>query len=332
MRLIKVILTGLLCFSARYGACYEAIPEDPAPVKAKLLAVQVEELKEDISTINLLNGLRLTRQQSEVTLDLARQAKQARGYFTGSGPQNSLKARADFTKNGSQDILDLLEKTAAAFETFKAEDLKGEPPRGAISKNAASMERQIKDNNQITQLLQSVRAAPHQNKDNKTQQRLAELDGKLNRTLTDGQKEIVKTFKACLIPPADLRDPVRAGEAASAGAVKKLQEFRALSQENWNARKDALAAKEADPRGKLNENELAAEKSRILNLAEKARKLSDTDFELQKTDLAAQLKPDKKPAHSGELSWAAHWLLAPRVIPLLEARLAAAPQMADGKL
>jgi hypothetical protein len=78
----------------------------------------------------------------------------------------------------------------------------------------------------------------------------------------------------------------------------------------------------------------AAEKQRFIALVAKARAMSDTEFEMEKAKLAAQLDPkvrleqivesasvvrDKGRPH--EVSRAARWLLSPRIIPILEERL-----------
>ena len=270
---------------------------------------KVEELFQDISTVNLLNGLRLTREQAQQVLALAREAQQVRQGLKGNGVEAYQKALAD---------------AEATYEAFKAAAMKGEPPTGPVSNRASAAEQRLKD-------LRDQYAAD-------VQKRLKDLEARLQNVLTEGQKEVVEGFKPCLIPPQNLRDPVRAGQAAGDKPVQILSRLRSIPAAEWNSHKDEIAARHVEMTEKhkfkmLSDQERAAEERRFIALAEQARALKDTDFELEKARLAEALQPsDKREAlmeelrkrapHGGpEVSRAAHWLLSSRVVPILEERL-----------
>jgi hypothetical protein len=270
---------------------------------------KVEDLFQDISTVNLLNGLRLTREQTQQVLELAREAQQVRQGAKGDSVEGYQKALTD---------------AESAYEAFKAAALKGEAPTGPVSNRASGAEQRLKD-------LRDRYSA-------EVEKHLKDLEARLDKVLTEGQKEVVASFKPCLIPPQNLRDPVRAGQAAGDKPVQILTRLRSIPAAEWNNHKDEIAAKHVEMTEKhkfkmLSDQERAAEKARFLALAEQARAMKDTDFEMEKTRLAETLQPpDKRDAlaeelrkrspHGGpELSRAGHWLLSPRVVPLLEERL-----------
>jgi len=78
----------------------------------------------------------------------------------------------------------------------------------------------------------------------------------------------------------------------------------------------------------------AAERRRFIDIVTKARAMSDTEFEVEKAKLAAQLNPQvrldqilegarvvRDKGTPRQVSRAARWLLNPRIIPILEERL-----------
>jgi hypothetical protein len=270
---------------------------------------KIESLFQDISTVNLLNGLRLTREQAQQVLALAREAQQVRQGLKGNGLEAYEKALAD-----AED----------SYAAFKAAAMKGEPPTGPVSNRAGAVEQRMKD-------LRDRYSA-------EVEKRLKDLEARLQNVLTEGQKEVVAGFKPCLIPPQNLRDPVRAGQAASDKPVQILSRMRSIPAAEWNSHKDDIAARHVEMTEKhkykmLSDQERAAERSRFIALVEQVRALKDTDFELEKTKLAEALQPsDKRDAlmeelrkrspHGGpEVTRAGHWLLSSRVVPILEERL-----------
>ncbi len=80
--------------------------------------------------------------------------------------------------------------------------------------------------------------------------------------------------------------------------------------------------------GVFSDEERAEEKSRVADIFKRARELSDLDFEVQKSELARELKePHEKAMQSrhrrrkGDLDKLGRFLLDPKLIPILEKRL-----------
>ena len=67
-------------------------------------------------------------------------------------------------------------------------------------------------------------------------QAVQSLETRLNQVLTPEQVQVVKNFTPCLNPPKDLRDPVRAGQAAAHGGLeKRLRRLRTIPEDKWQA-------------------------------------------------------------------------------------------------
>lgn len=264
---------------------------------------KIHELRQDISTINLLNGLNLSRKQMKQVLSLARLAEEARQY-------------------GISRMEEILPEAEEAFSALKAEVEKGSPAQGSLPERARLINNRLKDLHQDLQADMS--------------NRMQQIEGRLREVLTAGQIHIVSEFKPCLIPPDELGEPARAGQAdPSSKIIKKLRRLRQLPDWAWENRKEFIVEKVVERIAKhfrLTEEEMDAEYIRLLQLFERARALSEIDFEVQKLTLADAIKPrDRIEELQKEIEWRlpqhkqqpklVRFLLSDRIIPVLENRL-----------
>ncbi len=142
---------------------------------------------------------------------------------------------------------------------------------------------------------------------------------RIDALLTDAQKEIVQKFSCCLAPPEDLASPVRAGQAdVPARVMKLMRSVRAASPEKWRWVKPALlnrlCAGERARKPAITEEELAERRKHFESVFEKARRMSEVDFEMEKENLCRELRnappPEKRPDRIKRFV-AAMFLLAP---------------------
>ena len=290
-----LVLTVLLCLVP---------PAQARPPYPRSEAVKkVHELRQDISTINLLNGLNLSRKQMKQVLSLARLAEEARQY-------------------GVRRMEELLPEAQEAFSALRQEIEKGSPAQGYLPDRAKLINNQLKD------LHQDIRAD--------VTRRTEQFEARLREVLTAGQIHIVSEFKPCLIPPDELGVPARAGQAdPSSKIIKKLRRLRQLPDRVWENRREFIAEKVVERIAKhfrLTEEEMDAEYARLLELFERARALSEIDFEVEKLNLANEIKPrDRIDELRQEIEWRlpqhkkrpklTRFLLSDRIIPILEERL-----------
>ena len=135
-------------------------------------------------------------------------------------------------------------------------------------------------------------------------------------------------FVPCVIPP---QDKARIGQTEDATAAEEVMaRIRAMPDAKFERSKEEITRRITEhlkthlPGGSIlviNEEE---EIARILSILDEARGLSDVEFELQKTDLAQQvLFAYELPEAAADtcLKIEKH-LLDPRIIPLLEEKLA----------
>ena len=313
MRLTRILLFVLVMLffwgSSRMeaGARRAGALGDP---ELQQLREQVSGFQQDISAINLLNGLHLTREQLGQVLQLAREAHQAR----------------EATLN-SAGFKDSLRQAEAAFGALRMEIQKGAPARGEIPARAAQIEHRLKDlRDQANQQLSGQYQA---------------LEDKLRTVLSPEQLQVAQDFNPCLIPPLDLRNPVRAGQAASnEGAIKQLRRLMQIPEARWQARKQEIVRRVVEKYSqnhfRLSEAEKQQEQTRLLNLVERVRRMSQVDFEMGKEKLAEEFTPrdrmkdlrtevERRAPHGrqAQLSRVGRFLLSERVIPILEERLQA---------
>ena len=315
MRVRKLVMAIVaLLWLALVPAVWAGEPFGPPPPSEHSEAERhLNDLFHDISTINLLNGLRLTRKQTEDILALARKAEEQR-----KGGKNS---------QFGESYRRALAEAQAAYEAFKAEANKGEPPGERLSQRALHYENLLKDlRNRRAEMIEEA---------------IPEFDATLQSILSEGQVQIIESFRPCLVPPRDLKDPVRAGQAESDRGIEMLSHMRKLPAPVWRDRQGEMADRYVERLGHgrieiTDEKVRAAEKQRFIALATRSRAMSDTEFEVEKGKLAAQLNPQvrlgqilenskvvRDKSQPREVSRAARWLLNPRIIPILEERLGA---------
>ena len=123
---------------------------------------------------------------------------------------------------------------------------------------------------------------------------IKEMGKKVAYILTDNQTEVVGKFSCCLVPPKSLSDPVRVGQADVADwQIEMLEKIHKCPDAYWTKAKNRTLDKIEkatllkDPG--MTEKKLQKERERIGKIFEKARSLSDVDFEMEKENLAAQI-------------------------------------------
>jgi hypothetical protein len=270
----------------------------------------VRNLFDNISTVNLLNGLNLTMNQMKKILNLARKAQ---------------NIKQDFLRENVSSYMDALDRAEKSYKKLFNEIMKGDPARGYIEREA------MNNNHNLKKILDdAVRNITNE---------FTVLDQELSKILTPEQQQVIKTFNPCLIPPKDLKNPVRVGQASSNDrAVKIMRRLRNVPDLAWNRRKYRIISNMVERfsqyRSVMTEDEKEREVKRLLLFTEKIRAMSDTDFEFDKEKLAEELKPENRVKELLEeiqqrvphqrkpkASKAVRYLLNQRIIPILEERI-----------
>jgi hypothetical protein len=268
---------------------------------------QVKNLRRDIAIINLLNGLTLSRQQMNAIYELAQAAHGVRISAAGL----------------STDAGQAMHEAIDAFSALKQEITKGAPASGQIPKRAQQAKKRLEDLHQ--QIEQSVLT------------KMQKLERQLVKVLTPGQVYLVENFKPCLIPPDDIGNPLSIGQAeVNYKVINRLQRLRKMPDRIWEFRRGHVLERLVSRYEKfvtLTDKEKSTERARLRKVLTRVRRLSDIDFEMEKTALAEQLKPPDKfeqlhqqalgrlVRHKYKPSKLARFFLNERIIPILRKRL-----------
>jgi hypothetical protein len=269
---------------------------------------EIHELEADINLLNLINGLHLTEEQIRVILKAAgRLEKDLQGVGAACGADHleeeaeMLTALRDHLKKGRK----IPNALRTRYEEFKKKEQSG--------RNAWRMKPKV---------LQKIQAGAAQ----------------VHDALLPAQREVLTTYKPCLVPPKDLKDPVRVGQAGAKNHMEGfLSRIRQIPEYVYANRLDEILE------GVIAQTERhvgafqAAERAHFLRTLKKAchraRDMSPAQFQLEKADLSAELeKEDKALAMVEELAdlgvakyhlegRIVQFLLTPRIVPLLKKRL-----------
>lgn len=304
----KMLLTFCIII---LGLSITAYPQDKSSVKNKETTSseyegKIRELFEDITLLNLVNGLNLNEAQVKQIIQYNKKVQLLRDQMQ------------DENNKTIKDIVD-------AFATLKSTLEKNEGIPQEIENRAFTMEQEGK---KVTGELMIA---------------VANIEKELTGILLDAQKEIINTFNPCLIPPKDMKNPVRAGQAQNNEmAVELLRHLRRVPDEVFEERKSEIAQRHLEMiqkrLGKLTDEEKERESQRFLKVIEKVRAMTDKEFELngpglanefmneskkdlsRDKDLREEIEQIERIRHGGP-SRLGRYLLNPKIIPILEKRL-----------
>jgi hypothetical protein len=135
----------------------------------------------------------------------------------------------------------------------------------------------------------------------KLNRELAAYEEEIRKVINTNQIEIIDAYKSCLIPPKELSDPTRIGQANPAGRYyeKLLEQMRGISDDDLDKNKEKLLAEHIEKverhiKSPLNAEERIAEIRRVMDIIKRARAMNDADFACSRVDLAAEMEYQKK--------------------------------------
>ena len=272
-------------------------PEGRVTVAADVDEVnrKIAELKADINLLNLMNGLHLDRGQLKAI---------------GKAARACVPEATDETPR-----LDALRDAYAALR-------RGEPVPAAVRAKLQS-DAEKRGWGYLAARRRELEEAR------------AKGIGSIVETLSPEQGEVIRTYAPCLVPPRNLRDPVRAGQAndteALEGLVDRLRTLD-LSGEPRAAADRVVKAIELHD-GKLPAAERNARLALVVDVAREAQALDDVLYAARRAELALRLRPINRMETLKERLLEIEgadkviqekicaFLLDPRIVPLVEERI-----------
>lgn len=293
-RIVFTVFVALMMllpwFLTRRGYCR-------GDLEMRKIFAEVNDLRREINLINLVNGLYLSAEQMNQMLAILRKVEATRGEY---------KTKATSQVHEMEEILKELREILARNE---------EIDQGLIRK----FHHAKKKGEDLKEEFHSA-LMPYQDE--------------MKRVLNGNQLALIEEFKPCVVPPHDVRNPVRIGQASGDTRMgeRLLTRVRQMDETLYQRRKPRLIERyiERVERhvGIFSDEERAEEESRVADIFKRARELADLDFDVQKGDLARELKePHEKALQSrhrkrrGDLDKLGRFLLDPKLIPILEKRL-----------
>jgi hypothetical protein len=255
-RLAAVFMAGVASVAFAGGALSqeEDVDRQTAEVQSR-----IGELRDEISLVNLVNGLNITEDQLTKMIAVLKEVQAVREEYRAKNRQ-------------------LLADVEKAFTDLRSALNEGPILPPDISKRAGGF------NDKVKELKEQY------------QEKINSYGPKVTAHLTDSQLSVVDTFKPCLLPPKNQKSPVRVGQASdNEQQIKLLRRLREMPQEKYDAAKKDIVAKGLEKyqekKGKFSAEELAQETKRLTDVCDKVRALSPEEFELQKEEFGECAKP-----------------------------------------
>ena len=267
--------------------------------------VKAESLRGEISLINLVNGLNLNESQLTQLINVNKELQELRKNY----------------KEKGQAVGEELNASLAELKKSLIECGFNIPTE--VGKKANEMKEKAE------QLKEEYEAV------------LPPFQEKVEKVLSEAQKEVIATFKPCLLPPKSQKNPVRVGQASSnEGAINILRRLRDVPQKVYEAKKNDILQKQfarfEKKHGKLTDEEKIREQERLFGLVERVRAMSDDEFEITKEELANEFKvkdlreelserlktlTEQREKDKPKLNKTGKFFLNPKMLGILEAKL-----------
>lgn len=156
--------------------------------------------------------------------------------------------------------------------------------------------------------------------------KLAQVSPQVEAILTPTQRATLSRFACCLVPPQDLSDPVRVGQAdTSQKAIDMLRRVRDCPDRAWPTMREALLGRVEGIAGTVSPGVTQQRKSRardgVGQALDRARQLSDAEFELEREELSRAVKTAIVPEPTDSPHKAAYFLMIPGASEVLSAYL-----------
>lgn len=257
--LFAIALCGLL--GATAGAEERGRRAHGGPGEPARLEGPASDLRQEIQCLNLINALNLTSEQVKKILAVADR-------------RDEIQRQAGARIKGAEEELEAL-----------------------LSKLRIVLEKQTEIPDDLADRVRRVEHRAMRVRE-EAETELAQTGQELDTILTEGQRAVMESFKPCLIPPRDLRDPVRAGQASDSPIGETaLRQVREMSESEFDRQANAIAERgliRVTEMGKYSDEEKAKERSRLVAVMRKARAMSDVEFEVNKAALAKEFQPTNK--------------------------------------
>lgn len=301
--------------------------------KDPCLSYSVDELRDEINLLNLLNGLYLSDEQMLGIMLDADRANHARAAY--HADVDKLNKEMEEHLGAMKQILVKAGYAASAFEdqAYRTHQRKYEGALEEVEKIAG-----------------------------KARDEIAGLEGHVRTIVTENQKAIVEGYASCLIPTKDMKDPTRIGQANEnkGRELEGLEQLRNAPEAGLSQAFDEYFKETLDylehHHCVLTDKAEEKERARLMAVAQKARKMGDLDYALSKEALADEMhnmpdyskdddtKSDKEKAKEAaraekqkkaaensakgkpqgpQVTKIGHFLLSPRMAPILAQRLKA---------
>jgi len=261
---------------------------------------RVVSLRHDINLLNLLNGLYLTDEQVDQIIRLARQAEAYRTL-----------CREEMAKSAAA--------TADAYEKLRREAMVGNGFSQDTERCAMQLHQQrIETREQLSK-------------------QLFTLETRLKRVLTASQIQVVEEFKPCLIPPRNLKDPSRVGQADDGSQGENiLNRVRSIPPGRYVRLRRGIAERFVERTMKYAPKTGGEERlelvHRAIEIFDRVRSLPEEEYVVARAELGDHLM-EPKTKYEMERERLAHlagtqfslgkvgkYMLDPSIIPLLEER------------
>jgi hypothetical protein len=269
MKMKNAILAGcVLIFVFAVTPLFSKPAVDPEQSEA---IQEARRIKEEISLLNLLNGLYLSRGQLEKLVPLAEKASAMKQQYA-----------EEFNGQSKEYFRDLTSLRDALYNTTGPTREQNEKAVKADHKYAKGPQEQFAEE-------------------------IGKIEQEAVAIFSDAQLAVIKDFKPCLIPPKNLRDPIAVGQASTTEKEEKILDIiRRMPDDLYEKNKQDIADRviriTEKEKGKMPDDVRKDMVSTYIRKMDDVRARNAVDFDLKKKETAESFRmfDDDVTYHNGK--------------------------------
>lgn len=283
----KTLIIAAVGFLLGILVTFMVMPRHTVAAK-KYTELEITQMVKDVQSLNLLNGLHLSEKQMKELLPITLNVK-----------KEDAKLKSLYQK-----------KLSEAYEIL------------------GEMKSQLMKNNDLSDDLKK-RFHPLQEvilkKKVEYNEKMDILSKDVAGVLNENQKVILREYQPCLVPVKNIANPDRIGQAGGGEVIQKgLEKIRKVPDSAYPSVKEVVLERAEEkiklyiPDKKYRNKVL----KQISTAMDKARTMSDEEFEMKKQELASSVELHQTPTGNVEERYIKTYLLNPHLYDILKKKIA----------
>ncbi|MCD4785793.1 MAG: hypothetical protein K8T10_18395 [Candidatus Eremiobacteraeota bacterium] len=283
----KTLILGAVGFLLGILITFMVVPRHTVAAK-EFTEMEIAQMVKDVQSLNLLNGLHLSEKQMKELLPIAEKVR-----------KEDAKLKSLYQKKFG--------KAHEILEEMKSQLMKNNDLSDGLKKRYHPLSEEIRK------------------KKVEYDEEMDILSKDVASVLNENQKVLLREYQPCLVPVKSIANPDRIGQAGGGEIIQKgLEKIRKVPDAAYPSVKEIILERAEEKIKLYIHDEKYRQKvlKQVATAMDKARTMSDEEFEMKKQELASSIEIHQTPTGNVEERYIKTFLLNPHLYDILKKKLA----------